>query len=279
MITSEIRKQARESLTGKWGKGALITLVYLIISMILSWILGLIPVIGSIILLVLEVPLAYGIIASFMRLKRGEDVSLTNFVTEGMAKFKKSWTVSLYTILKVIVPFIIVIVCYILMFVGVAQNIRNPFGTLVTQTSISTRRSNTVFNSGRDIDISNITGISTGEDNSILDSVGNIKSSSVAFILIGSIGSIVATIWLYVKSLSYSLSMFILKDNNELSSKEIVEKSAELMKGNRWKFVWLSITFIGWIILAGLTLGIGLLWLIPYIYVAQVVFYEDRLSA
>lgn len=256
MITSDIRKQARESLTGKWGKGALITLVYLLVSMLLSWILGLIPVIGSIILLVLEVPLAYGIIASFISLKRGEDVSLTNFLTEGMAKFKKSWTVSLHTILKVIVPFIVVIACYILMFVGIAQVLGDSFEALVTQTSISTR-----------------------EANAIIDSVENIKSSTVAFILIGSIGSIVATIWLYVKSLSYSLSMFILKDNSELASKEIVEKSAELMKGNRWKFVWLSITFIGWIILAGLTLGIGMLWLIPYIYVAQVVFYEDRLSA
>lgn len=47
------------------------------------------------------------------------------------------------------------------------------------------------------------------------------------------------------------------------------------MKGNRWKFFWLGLTFIGWAILASFTLGIGMLWLMPYIMVTFVCFYES----
>ena len=36
MILKDIRKQAREALTGKWGKGALIILTYFAISLVLS---------------------------------------------------------------------------------------------------------------------------------------------------------------------------------------------------------------------------------------------------
>ena len=44
------------------------------------------------------------------------------------------------------------------------------------------------------------------------------------------------------------------------------------MTGNRWKLFCLEFSFIGWAILATLTLGIGFLWLIPYIQVAEIAF-------
>ena len=47
-----------------------------------------------------------------------------------------------------------------------------------------------------------------------------------------------------------------------------------MMRGNRWSFFWLGLTFIGWVILSMFTLYIGLLWLIPYIMVSFVCFYE-----
>ena len=59
-----------------------------------------------------------------------------------------------------------------------------------------------------------------------------------------------------------------------MSGKDIVEKSKELMTGNRWKFFCLELSFVGWFILASFTCGIGHLWLIPYILIAEVVFYE-----
>ena len=63
-----------------------------------------------------------------------------------------------------------------------------------------------------------------------------------------------------------------------MPSKEVVERSAELMRGNRSSLFMLQFSFIGWAILAVLTFGIGLLWLLPYMQVATVVFYEKVLE-
>ena len=48
-----------------------------------------------------------------------------------------------------------------------------------------------------------------------------------------------------------------------------------MMKGHKFDLFWLFLSFIGWILLSILTLGIGLLWLAPYMYTAQAAFYED----
>ena len=45
------------------------------------------------------------------------------------------------------------------------------------------------------------------------------------------------------------------------------------MKGNRLKLIWLNLTFFGWTVLSILTLGIGAIWLIPYISMAKTCFY------
>jgi uncharacterized membrane protein len=93
--------------------------------------------------------------------------------------------------------------------------------------------------------------------------------------VIGFIGYIASIIYTVVKGYLYSLSFYILYDNPDKSGKEIVEESATLMQGNRWRFFWLGLTFIGWVILSAFTFYIGMLWVMPYIMVAFVCFYED----
>ena len=84
----------------------------------------------------------------------------------------------------------------------------------------------------------------------------------------------VAEIWAIVKGLYYVLSNYIAIDNPEMSSKEAVLESERLMQNNRAKYFLLNLSFIGWAILSVFTLYIGLLWLTPYMQVAQIVFYE-----
>ena len=50
------------------------------------------------------------------------------------------------------------------------------------------------------------------------------------------------------------------------------------MTGKRGKLFCLQFSFIGWAILATLTLGIGFLWLIPYIQFATISFYKSLTS-
>lgn len=78
-----------------------------------------------------------------------------------------------------------------------------------------------------------------------------------------------------VKSYSYALTPFILKDEPELKYNAAIEKSMRMMNGYKMKLFLLDLSFIGWMILSILTLGIGLLFLQPYMNTARAAFYED----
>ena len=77
---------------------------------------------------------------------------------------------------------------------------------------------------------------------------------------------------------SYSMVFFVRRDQPELGPLEALARSKALMQGNRWKFCCLGCRFLGWALLAALTLGIGLLWVVPYYQVATVHFYEELLA-
>ena len=93
--------------------------------------------------------------------------------------------------------------------------------------------------------------------------------------LIVMVALFIGYIWLIVRGLLCVLSTYIAIDNPQMSAKETVDLSVKLMKGNRWKYIFLSLSFIGWMILSILTLGIGFIFLFPYMSVAMVCFYEN----
>ncbi|MGX8698576.1 MAG: DUF975 family protein [bacterium] len=79
-----------------------------------------------------------------------------------------------------------------------------------------------------------------------------------------------------VKAYSYRLVPYLIKDQPELSAMEVLRRSEELMRGNRWKAFKLDLSFIGWYILGALTLGaLDLFWVTPYHESAGAVFYQD----
>lgn len=74
----------------------------------------------------------------------------------------------------------------------------------------------------------------------------------------------------------YAMTPYILAENPDMSANEAITKSKELMNGNRWRLFCLEISFIGWSLLCALfTLGIGVLWLIPYIEASFAAFYRE----
>lgn len=78
-----------------------------------------------------------------------------------------------------------------------------------------------------------------------------------------------------IAALSYAMTFYILADNPEIGAQQALEKSKKMMNGYKWKFFCLGLRFIGWVILCILTLGIGYLFLIPYVNVCYAKFYED----
>ena len=71
------------------------------------------------------------------------------------------------------------------------------------------------------------------------------------------------------------MTWFILEDEPELSPNKAIELSMAMMKGHKFDLFYLYLSFIGWGILSLFTLGIGLLWLTPYMYTSVAAFYQD----
>lgn len=78
-----------------------------------------------------------------------------------------------------------------------------------------------------------------------------------------------------VKGLSYAMTPYILHDNPEMSARECIRQSQKMMDGYKMKFFLLQLSFIGWFLLCCITMGIGLLWLQPYIITTEAKFYEE----
>lgn len=235
MISSEIRAEARKSLAGKWGKAAIQTLIFAIVSYLITLVLNFVPVLGSIANFLISPVLAFGLLVSFIKLKRNEEFGYFDFFQNGFSFFGKIWSTIGYTLLKLIVPIILLIVSIVILFVGMG-----------------------------------------GSMFSALSSVSASTTASLGFLgVIGFILYFVSLIWIIVKGFSYVLNFYLLYDNPDMNAKDIIEKSESLMNGHKWAYFWLGLTFIGWAFLACFTLGIGMLWLLPYMQIAKVVFYED----
>ncbi len=198
----------------------------------------------------ITVPLSYGVLVSFMKSSREENFSIFDFISDGMKSFKRVWCVFGRTILKLILPIIILVIGYVVSFVLLAKSVYDAF--------------------------------SNG---------GSFESFQL---VISAIILIASTIYYIVKAISYSLTNYILYDNPELSSKEIVEESNLIMNGNKISYVKIIIyNAILYIILIGICslimtnitnlVGIiiniilmlaGIIILLPYTMGLQVAFYN-----
>lgn len=78
-----------------------------------------------------------------------------------------------------------------------------------------------------------------------------------------------------IKAYSYAMTPFILNDEPELGADEVICKSMAMMRGHKMKLFLLNLSFIGWVLLTVLTLGIGFLWLAPWMENSRAAFYLD----
>ena len=112
----------------------------------------------------------------------------------------------------------------------------------------------------------------------MFDGFGNFVTAFVLYL----VNAVLICLWsllLYIpgimKAYSYSMSMFILKDNPNMSASEARKASIEMMQGHRWQLFCLHFSFIGWILLSMLTFGILMFWVMPYMNAATAEFYEN----
>lgn len=78
-----------------------------------------------------------------------------------------------------------------------------------------------------------------------------------------------------MKAYAYSMAPFIMAENPNMTPREALNASEDLMYGHKAELFILELSFIGWGLLSVLTLGIGSLWLTPYIQASHAAFYRS----
>lgn len=77
-----------------------------------------------------------------------------------------------------------------------------------------------------------------------------------------------------IKAISYSQAYYILAEHPEMSSKEALDASIEMMDGHKMDYFVLLLSFFPWMLLCGITCGIASLYVVPYMSATLVNFYE-----
>lgn len=77
-----------------------------------------------------------------------------------------------------------------------------------------------------------------------------------------------------IKSFSYMMTYYILRDDPDLSPLQVITKSRRMMDGHKGEAFVLGLSFIGWILLGIVTIGIGFIWIAPYMSVTYAHFYN-----
>ena len=193
----DYKNRALASLEGKWGKGAVATLIYLIITMGVDWTITA-PMGNNMVMsystsgiwTLICLPLNWGFAVYFLRLIRNDDLSYWHLF-DGYKDFLRIFLAEFLVTIAIVIGFCLLIVPGIILAAGL----------LMTD--------------------------------------------------------------------------FILKDDPEIDALDAIKKSWKMTDGHKGELIGLFLSFLGWIILSTLTLGIGFLFLYPYMQTALAHAYED----
>jgi len=113
--------------------------------------------------------------------------------------------------------------------------------------------------------------------NNLFDGFKSFLGSFLAFLLM-SIYTVLWTLLLIVPgiiaALRYSQTYYILKDHPEMDGNSAIQASKKMMEGHKGEYFVLCLSFLGWILLGIVTVGIGFLWIGPYMATTNAAYYE-----
>ena len=115
----------------------------------------------------------------------------------------------------------------------------------------------------------------------LLDGTKNFVNTFVAGLLVSLFTALWTLLFIIpgiVKTYAYSMTFYILRDHPEMTASEAINRSQEMMYGNKWKLFCLHFSFIGWLLLSVLTCGLLTFMVVPYIEQAQAEFYRHLIG-
>lgn len=302
MRAKELREEARNCLQGKWGKAIAISILYALVTFIISLLATYVHPILGIITFIIAPALSYGVAHSYYHLKNGEEVGYFDFLKVSFSNFGRGWGIAWHIFLKVWWMIFLILIPAIIISVGVimynmSYSIQsNDYYTGLYSSSSSYSDYLYDYDDYYDYDSdynhkASIPKSIYSSNSTNLKNINNIIASLGVGIIVAIIIYIVLMVLVSIRMLLYTLSYYIAVAKENISTKEAVNESARLMKGNRGRYFCLVLSFIGWALLLGLASGfIGILKidvltelvstistavLAPYIAFATIAFYKD----
>lgn len=100
-------------------------------------------------------------------------------------------------------------------------------------------------------------------------------------VLLGFLANLFIVLWTLlfiipgiIMGYAYSMAMFIQNDHPEMTGKAALDASRAMMKGHKWEFFVLNLTFLGWDLLTLLTCGALTIYVSPYKNATYAVYYD-----
>lgn len=94
---------------------------------------------------------------------------------------------------------------------------------------------------------------------------------TVLWALIPLAGIIIAII----KGYAYGLAIYLAKDNDQIGYNDAITNSRRLMNGKKQDRFMLSLSFIPWILLSFITMGLANIYVIPYMLAADAIYANE----
>lgn len=97
------------------------------------------------------------------------------------------------------------------------------------------------------------------------------------FVILWSLIPLAGPIIAIIKGYGYSMALYLFtKEELELTTaRSYIKRSLELMDGHKFDYFLFNLSFIPWLLLVTFTFGLASVWVIPYIFIANVIFFED----
>lgn len=97
---------------------------------------------------------------------------------------------------------------------------------------------------------------------------------ALLLLIVGSIAFVCGVFICIVKYIEYSMARYLIIDRPDIRVREALKESKRLIHGYKGSYFVMCISFVGWVILATLTFGIGGLWVGSYLITTEALFYK-----
>ncbi|HOF00477.1 MAG TPA: DUF975 family protein [Spirochaetota bacterium] len=111
----------------------------------------------------------------------------------------------------------------------------------------------------------------------LFEGFNNFTNSLIAYLLIGLkviLWSLALMVPGIIKSLALSQTFYVMRDNPNIKPQEAMKMSEQMMKGHKWEYFVLGLSFFWWFVLCGITFSIAYIYLAPYMSLTYANFYE-----